>query len=240
MKPHVFFYPAGMAWLLFPAVLPEAPTSLDAAVPAVSFNPMKILHCFRLVDWSSMWDIFLVRFFLGFALLIYRSNFAMWLDYKFGASTIYLGYIISYSGLVGTLSSFGVGVISRWYKNDATLLLHTGIIQAVCISMMSLVSSLWWLPLVITPLGVANAIARVAATKVTMERAHGHDLGGLLGLGASILSLARMLSPVVGGIAQEMHSSGTTIAATVFAMLGIAVMMLSPKFKADRQHTKTE
>ena len=80
-------------------------------------------------------------------------------------------------------------------------------------------------------MSIANAIARVASTNLTIERGGGHETGTLLGLGASILSLARMAAPTIGGIAQEMHISGPTIVGSIFGVIGVSVMLMSTKFR---------
>jgi len=178
-----------------------------------------------------MWDIFLVRFLMGFAVIVYRSNFALMLDYKFQATGKITGYIISYSGIVGTLAGFLVGKLSNFYNNDSKLLLHSGIIQFISILMLTFSPSLIMLIIALTPLSLANQVARVCSINLTIKRGQGQEKGLLLGLGASILSFARMLSPTVGGFAQEYHISGPGLIGSMCSGLGVVMMILSPYFK---------
>jgi len=50
------------------------------------FNLSTITRAFGEVDWTNLWDIFLVRFLLGSAVLIYRNNFSAILDLNFQVS----------------------------------------------------------------------------------------------------------------------------------------------------------
>lgn len=205
------------------------------AKPQTSNNRTKswfpFLQSFKEVSWDQMWDIFLVRFLMGFSVIIYRNNFALMLDYKYEATGRVTGYIISYSGIVGTLASFLVGRISKLYGDDSKLLLYSGIVQFLSLSMLVLSPSLIMLIIALTPLSIANQVARVCSVNLTIQRGQGQEKGMLLGLGGSVLSFARMLSPTVGGFAQEYHISGPGLVGTACSGLGVATMLFSPYFR---------
>ena len=166
--------------------------------------------------------------------MVYRSNFNMWLDYNFGISPTVAGYLTSYTGLIGTLSGFGVDYIASFYARDTKLLLHTGLIQMTAILGLACVTDIYGLILCMAPLSLANACARVASTNVLLERGQSDTVGSLLGIGASVLSLARMAAPTVGGIAQEYHSSGPVLIGGACVTLGVVVMLLSPNFNVPK------
>ncbi len=161
----------------------------------------------------------------------------MMLEYKFEASPKTTGYLISYSGIVATLSGFLVGRIANFYKNDSKLLLHTGYLQVFAIIGLTFAPSLSMVVIFLTPLGVANAVARVCVTNLTIERGKGQETGALLGLGASVLSIARMLSPAIGGVAQEAHMSGPGIVGSVFAIAGVLVLFFVPQDTTAKELT---
>lgn len=48
------------------------------------------------IEWKIFGDIFLVRFFLSFSSLVYRSNFSLLINQNFGASPKAIGYLISF------------------------------------------------------------------------------------------------------------------------------------------------
>ena len=198
-------------------------------LPRVS-SKLSFKETIQKMDWHNLWDVFLVRFLMGFAVIVYRSSFSLMLDSKYDASGKSIGYIISYSGLVGTFSGFLVGHIARFYNNDAKLLLHMGIAQFFTILALTFAPTLTGLVIALTPLSLCNAVARVCMTNLTIQRGGHHDIGALLGLGASVLSVARMLSPFIGGVAQELHISGPGIVGCISAGLGVSIMLFSPMF----------
>ena len=178
---------------------------------------------------------------MGFAVLVYRSNFSMWLDYRFDASSTTVGYLTSYSGMISTVTSFCVGTIVTYFNNNSARMLLTACsIQLAVIAGMTIATDLWMVIALMAPLSVANALARVASIELTIERGHGEDRGALLGLGASVLSLARMSSPAVGGIAQDLHISGPTIVGSVFAVAGVSVMLGSARFRKSLKGQQTQ
>ncbi len=192
-------------------------------------NPLAFLKDFKKIDWTHLWDIFLIRFLMGFAIMVYRTNFSLMLDFKYGVSSKTIGYIISYSGVIGTISGFLVGRLAGYYKDDGKLLLHTSIIQVFTIAALTFAPSLWILVICLTPLSMANAVARVCVTNLTIQRGHGQETGVLLGLGASVLSIARMMTPALGGFAQEIHVSGPGILGTIVAAVGVGLMIAVPQ-----------
>ena len=179
------------------------------------------------LDWPNLWDIFTIRFVMGFAVIVYRSNFSLMLDTKFQASGKIIGYIISYGSIISTMSGFFVGRIAGLYRNDSRLLLHVCFLQFLSICGVTFSPSLLTMILCLTPLSLANAIARVCLTNLTIQRIHGDQTGAVLGLGASTLSVARMISPALAGLAQEFHVSGPGIVGSLSSAVGMVILLLS-------------
>ena len=191
------------------------------------------LTSFSATIWTNLWDVFLVRFFVGLGIMVYRNNFNMWLDYSFGIKPSVTGYLTSYTGLMGTLSGFGVGYIAIYYHNDNKLLFHTAIVQFLSIASMVFIFDVYSLAFCLAPLSLANAVARVASANVLLTRAKNVESGEILGLGASVLSFARMLAPVLGGIAQEFHESGPVIMGAGLVFVGLAILFFSSEHNSQ-------
>ena len=187
-----------------------------------------------------MWDLFAVRLLLSLAVMVYRSNFSLMLDYRFSASGKVTGYVISYGSVVAMLSGFLVGKISSFYSSDSKLMIHSSLLQLLSLTSMTFAPTLPIFIVCMTPLSLANAISRVSITKVTMQRGEGQDVGLLLGLGASTLSVSRMISSLIGGVAQDFHVSGPSLVSSATAALGVAVMIFGPHDWFGDQHTKVD
>lgn len=181
---------------------------------------------FRRIYRANMWDVFLIRFFMGFAVIVYRSNFALMLEARFDTSATTIGYITSFTAVIGTFSGMLVGNISSYYKNDTHLLVHVSVLQFFAILCLSVAPSLLVLVCCLGLLSLANSLAKVALTNITLERSHHQETGSLLGLSASVLSVARMLSPLIAGVAQEFHVSGAAFVGAASAACGVTVLLM--------------
>ena len=201
-------------------------------------NPLEFLHTMKKINWHQLWDILLIRFLMGVAVLVYRSNFIVMITTKYQTSGKAAGYLMSLNGLIGTFSGFFVGKISNFYNDDNLLLYHSAIVQTIAITCLAMAPNFWIFALCISPLGLVNAVARVASTKLTVTRGHGHDVGALLGIGASITSIARMISPTLGGVAQEFSMSGPAFVGAMFALTTIIFMLVVPQNDSSESKEK--
>ncbi len=172
---------------------------------------------------------------------MYRTNFALMLEYKYAASAAVTGYLISYSGAVGTAAGFVVGRVASFYGGDnARLLFHTSIVTVVSIAGLTYAPTLWGVVLFMTPMAIGNAVARVCVINLTLTRGRGQETGALLGIGASVLSVARMMAPAVGGFAQEVHLSGPALVGVACAVAGVVVQLVVPQRNRNRKETPCE
>lgn len=192
----------------------------------------------KLASVSSIMDLLVLRFLMGFSMLVFRSNFMSMLEFHFNTSPKTNGYIMSYNALIGGFSGILMGSIADFYNhNDSKMLLHFSCLITVSILGITFSPSIYFVAAFITPLAVSSAVSRVCLTNLTFRRSRKDEKGVILGVGNSLLSLARMISPALGGFVQEISayapgSIGATIAAT-----GVLIMILYP---TDRYLTKAE
>lgn len=190
-----------------------------------SRQAVSTLEAIGRVDWRKMWDIFLVKFLMGLGVLVFRSNFALSLDDKFGATPQQVGYSMSYSGAVGTMAGLGVGFFTKIYKNDERLLLHIGFVQITNFILLTFAPNIYVFTLLLTPLGIVNQVARVCMTSITIERNNNQDVGILLGLSTSVMSFGRMCAPAINGFLLEINKDGPGIAAASSALIATLIMI---------------
>ena len=107
-----------------------------------SFSVKQLIHSFRTFDWKNLWDLFLIKFCLGFSILLYRSNFSLAMNEKFEISTSSIGNLTSYSGSIAALSGFLVGRISKLFKSDAQIVLCMAAFQALALFSLSFVNDI--------------------------------------------------------------------------------------------------
>ena len=117
-----------------------------------------------------------------------------------------IGLITSFNAIVGVVASSFAGRVSKFYRNQSTILSHMTILM--CLAMFCSVL-LPWLPITVVclvPLSIATSNLRIASVKVMLSRGDEDQRGALIGIGASVSSLARAVSPTLVGVAQEYGS----------------------------------
>ncbi|RUS79911.1 hypothetical protein EGW08_012325, partial [Elysia chlorotica] len=138
----------------------------------INLNIRKVLRSFKDFNWPQLWDLLLMRFFAGFSIIIFRSNFTMVLKLKFKASPSTIGYMTSFSGIIAALSGFCIGALIKRYKNNnARLLLHATILQVASLACLTVAPSLSVLLLALVPLNLVTSVSRVGITILTVESA---------------------------------------------------------------------
>lgn len=178
---------------------------------------------------GTMLDLLVLRFVMGFSMLVFRSNFMSMLEFHFNTSPKTNGYIMSYNGMVSGFSGLLIGSLADCYKhNDSKMMLHFSCLLTASILGITFSPNVYFVAAFITPLAVSSAVGRVCLTNLTFRRSREDEKGVVLGVGNSLLSFARMISPALGGVIQEVSpyapgSVGATIAAT-----GVLIMILFP------------
>ena len=201
----------------------------------MEFSFTNFLAEMKEIDWEDMWDLYLIKFILGVSVILYWSNFSLMLIQKFETSPATNGYVISFKSTVAALVGFITGKIAKLYSNNARLMLHLALLQSLTFLYLAFSSSLWILLIGLVPLAVITTVARVASTSLSMERSKGQDIGLLLGFQQSCMSIARMLAPLIAGIAMEIGPSVPGILAAGLSFLSVLVMLVRPQDPQERQ-----
>lgn len=153
---------------------------------------------------DSIVDLLLLRFILGFAMIIFRSNFTTMLEFRYQTTPKTNGYILSFNGMISGLSGTLVGYIMPLYNhNDAKAILHFSALITCALFCITFSPDLWVLVCLLMPLSFSTSICRVCVSNVTLKRCKQNEKGVILGVGNSMISFARMLSPLLAGVAQE-------------------------------------
>ncbi|XP_045196366.2 major facilitator superfamily domain-containing protein 9-like isoform X2 [Mercenaria mercenaria] len=195
----------------------------------LNFSSKGFMQAVTEIDWHDLWDLYLIKFLLGASVIVFRSNFSLMLQEKYHTTPAENGYIISVNGIVSAFVGFLTGYIADYYNNNAKLLLHLSILQVFVLLCLSLTTPLWIFVISLLPLGFVTTISRVSGTSLTFERGSKEEVGILMGFQQTCMSVARMLGPVVAGIAQEATSSGPGIVGAVLALTAVLIMIIRPQ-----------
>ncbi|KAL0882277.1 hypothetical protein ABMA27_000804 [Loxostege sticticalis] len=154
------------------------------------------------VEWSVYWDIFLFKALIGFAMGVYYSNYSLYCKTQFNLSPKYIGYVISFQGTVGSISSFFMGYINSFYSHDADYSLrnfHVFVLLTVSLFGLMLSFNVYIYVIWLIPLAIGNAIGRLVTLEMILKRSHGDHRGSLIGASNSVRSLSGVVAPMVSG-----------------------------------------
>jgi DHA1 family tetracycline resistance protein-like MFS transporter len=140
-----------------------------------------------------------VRFLFGLAFATFQSIFALYAQYKLGLGSDKTGYILAYVGILSVVVQGGlIGPLTKRFREN--WLIITGLwLMAFSLLAWAFVPSLIVLLIVMIPLalsgGVLNTVIQSAITKAVEPQ----EIGGMLGIAASLESMTRVIAPTVGG-----------------------------------------
>ncbi|MBK8046828.1 MAG: MFS transporter [Anaerolineales bacterium] len=148
--------------------------------------------------------LFHIRFFFGLAFSMFTTVFAL---YAAGAplnlTAQNTGLVLAYVGLLAVFTQgFAIGKLAQRYT-DRQLIFAAAIAMAVGFVLWALVANIWMLLVVMIPLSVGGGILNTVINGALSKSVYPEEIGGTLGLSASIESLTRVIAPTVGGVLLE-------------------------------------
>ncbi len=184
--------------------LPESLTEERRAIlarskrPAISLRAMIVALRRPLVG-----PLLHTRFFFSLAFAVFQNIFALYAANRFGLNARSTGYILAYVGVLSVFTQgFLVGKLTARYNEKTLILTGTGLMAAALLGW-AFAPSVPVLLVIMLPLslsgGVLNTVINSAITKSVTPM----EIGGILGISASVESLTRVLSPTIGGLLLE-------------------------------------
>ena len=140
-----------------------------------------------------------VRFFFGLAFSMFQSIFSLYAANKLHLTTQVTGFVLAYVGILSVLvQGIGIGIVTKRFRDNAIIITALWLMTFGLIGW-ALTPNLPVLLIVMVPLslggGMLNTVLNSAITKsVTRE-----EMGGILGISASLESVTRVIAPSVGG-----------------------------------------
>jgi DHA1 family tetracycline resistance protein-like MFS transporter len=141
-----------------------------------------------------------IRVFFGLASSMFQTIFALYAQSRLGLTAQSTGYVLTYVGVLAVLvQGVGVGWLTARYAERWIIFVSTAVMAASLLAW-AFVPSVGVLLVVLAPLaaatGTLNTLINSALTKVVYPE----EVGGTLGLSASLESLTRVVSPSLGGV----------------------------------------
>ena len=187
-----------------------------------SLNMLKGLH------WWEMLDIIAVRFLMTFSIIIFRTNFTVFLEELFYFSNSTFGQILSFNGIVSALASATSGKISKLYSSHVKQVLHFTLLLSSSIACLTLAPNVASVILLLIPMSLSTSNLRICLLSLMLQRGREEEKGAIVGLANSMSSVSRMLAPSIVGVSQEYSVELAGYLSAVLALVAAGVVLRYP------------
>ncbi len=145
--------------------------------------------------------LFQIRFFFGLSFAMFQSIFALYAaGSPLNLSIESTGYVLTYVGVLSVfVQGFAIGRLAKRYS-DRQLMLVASIVFAGSLLAWGLVQNLAMLLVIMAPLAFGGGVLNTVINSALSKSVYPEEIGGTLGISASIESLTRVIAPTLGGV----------------------------------------
>jgi len=177
------------------SLTPEKRASMTEKKPAITLSAL-----FDALKRPFTGPLLITRFFFGLAFAIFQTIFALY-ALRLGATET--GFILTYVGVLSVVVQAGVvGRLSQRFRDDLLIFASVGI-MAFSLLGWSLTPSVTVLLIILAPTAFAGGILNTVLSSALTKAVAPQEIGGILGLSASIESATRVIAPTLGGFLLE-------------------------------------
>lgn len=180
--------------------LPESLTAARrAAIAARPRAPFTLRALVAAMQRPFVGPLLGTRALFGLSFAIFQTIFSLYAQYRLGLGASSTGYILAY---VGMLAVFVQMVLIRRltaWQPENRLLLGAFATMAVSLLAWAFAPDLITLLVVLVPLSFAGGVFNTVSSSLLTKSVSAEEIGGTLGLSASLDSLTRVFAPSLGG-----------------------------------------
>ena len=148
-------------------------------------------------------SLLITRFVFGMAFSIFQTIFSLYALRRFNLDAQQTGYVLTYVGILSVIVQGGlVGKLSERFRDDQLITASVGI-MALSLLGWAFVPSVVMLLVVLAPTAFSGGILNTVISSALTKSVQAQEIGGILGLSASIESLTRVIAPTLGGFLLE-------------------------------------
>ena len=198
------FVAAGLSTINFLSIifwLPESLTSQRRAeIREANRPPFTLNALWQALRRPLVGPLLHSRFFFGMAFATFQTIFTLYAQYRFGLGSQQTGYILAYVGLLSVITQgFVIGRLAKRFSENNLLFAGCAML-AVSFLGWAFTPSIPLLLVIMIPIalsgGILNTVINSAITKAVVPV----EIGGMLGLSASLESLTRVIAPSLAGV----------------------------------------
>jgi DHA1 family tetracycline resistance protein-like MFS transporter len=197
------FVAAGLAFVNIFAIAFWLPESLSDSrreqalankKPGITLSALK-----QAINRPVVGPLLMVRFFFGIAFATFQSIFALYAQYKLNLSAHTTGYVLAYVGLLSVLvQGVGIGILMKKFTENQLII--TGLwLMTLGLVGWAFTPNLWVLLIVMIPIALSGGVLNTVINSAISKKVAPDEIGGMLGISASLESATRVISPSIGG-----------------------------------------
>lgn len=139
-----------------------------------------------------------MRLFFGMAFSMFQASFPLYAAVQLGFGASQTAFVLTYVGVLAVIvQGYAVGKLSKRYS-DKTLLLVSAVMMAGGLIAWGLSFSVPVLLTVLIPISISGGIFNTIINSALTKAASSRESGSILGIGASLESVTRVIAPVIG------------------------------------------
>ena len=145
-------------------------------------------------------NLLYIGLFYSLAFTLFQSNFALFTKQRLGLSAQSTSFILTYVGLLSVLvQGFAIGFLTDRFK-ERNLILSGAIIMTASLLAWGFSPNVPFLLVALAPISLSAGILNVVLTSQLTKSVYKEDVGGTLGLSASLQTVAQIAMPGIGGL----------------------------------------
>lgn len=205
------------AWLP-ESLTPEKRADADTKKPAVTLGAL-----LTALKRPFTGPLLITRFFFGLAFAIFQTIFSLYALAKFNLTATETGYVLTYVGVLSVITQgFLVGRITAKFREDI-LIVACVALMAVSLVGWAVAPSVLALLIILTPTALSGGILNTLLSSTLTKAVAPQEVGGILGLSASVESATRIFAPVIGGALLQQAGTWAPGAFGAVVMAGVFV-----------------
>lgn len=139
-----------------------------------------------------------VRLFFGLAFATFQTVFALFAQ-AIGIEARTTGFILAYVGILSVITQGGlIGLLTRRFRENALLISALWIMGGALLGW-AFTRNLTTLLILLLPLAISGGILNTVIQSAISKSVSREEVGGILGLAASLEAITRVIAPTVGG-----------------------------------------
>lgn len=197
------FVAAGLAFINIFAMalwLPESLSDSRREQAAANKKPGITLSALKqAINRPVVGPLLMVRFFFGIAFATFQSIFALYAQYKLNLSSHTTGYVLAYVGLLSVLvQGVGIGILMKKFTENQLIISGLWLMTLGLLGW-AFTPTLWVLLIVMIPIALSGGVLNTVINSAISKKVAPDEIGGMLGISASLESATRVISPSIGG-----------------------------------------